>query len=472
MEVRASGPTATLSVTDAIAVIVGVVVGAGIFKTPALVAASSGSAAASMLAWVLGGLISLIGALCYAELATTFPHAGGDYHYLHRAFGVRFAFFFAWARIAVIQTGSITMQAFLVGDYVSSLRRLGEHSTSIYAALVVLGVTVVNMWRVRGAAGLQRALTAATLAGLFLVVAVGFALSPAPSGAPPAPPSSPPAFGLAMVFVLLTYGGWNEAAYLSAELRQGRRAILRALAGSIGLVTALYLLVNVAYLRGLGLAGTRGSEAVAADLLAHALGAPGVWLITLVIAIAALSTINATVFTGARTTYALGRDVRALAPLGRWSVRSQTPRNALLAQAAVALALVLLGTWTRHGFVTMVEYTAPVFWFFFVAVGVSFFVLRRKERDRPRPFRVPLYPLTPIALCLAGLYMLASSVLYTGVGALVGIAVLLSGVPFLWAAKREPRLGAGRLARRVQDATQNPELRARRPRPPDDPSAA
>ena len=218
-----------------------------------------------------------------------------------------------------------------------------------------------------------------------------------------------------MVFVLLTYGGWNEAAYVSAEVHRGRD-IVRALVWSLVAVTVLYVLVNWAYLRGLGLAGVAGSRAVAADLLERAVGPAGGRLVGALIAVCALTSANAAVFTGARTAYALGRDFRAFAFLGRWRAGPRTPGNAVLAQGAVALALVLFGASTRHGFETMVEYTAPVFWLFFMLTGVSLVVLRRKEPAMPRPFRVPLYPLTPLLFSATCAYLLYASLAYAGAG--------------------------------------------------------
>jgi amino acid transporter len=231
-----------------------------------------------------------------------------------------------------------------------------------------------------------------------------------------------------MVFVLLTYGGWNEAAYISAETN-GRRDVARALLLGIGIITALYLLVNWAYLRALGLSGIAGSEAVAADLMQRSLGERGSQFVSVLVAISALTSANATVFTGARTNYAVGRDFRLFEFLGRWRKKRNTPTNSLLVQGAIALALVLIGTLTRRGFATMVEYTAPVFWFFFFMVGLSLVILRIKDPHIKRPFRAPLHPLLPVAFCASCLYMLQASVAYTGIGALAGVAVLLAGLP-------------------------------------------
>src|SRR6185503_12946080 len=195
----------TLRVIDVVAIIVGTVVGAGIFRTPSLVAANATSEAAALGAWVAGGAISLIGALCYAELAAAYPSPGGDYHYLGRAFGIRLAFLFAWARITVIQTGSIALLAFVIGDYATKLAPLGTGSPTLYAALTVAAITGVHVIGVRQGRLIQNVLTGAEVVGLALVITAGLALdTSAPLVTPPAAASSQ-GFGLMMVFVLLTY---------------------------------------------------------------------------------------------------------------------------------------------------------------------------------------------------------------------------------------------------------------------------
>jgi basic amino acid/polyamine antiporter, APA family len=424
-------PRPMLSVLDAVALIVGVVIGAGIFKTPAVVAAHAGGTSQFLLAWILGGVISLIGALCYAELATAYPHTGGDYHYLRRAFGQDMAFLFAWARMMVLQTGSIAMLGFVFGDYASQLLPLGQGGAPLYAALGIALVTILNLFGVQQGKSAQKVLTGAKVLGVLSIVVAGLLVAPppAPEVASDAPPRA--AFGLAMIFVLLTYGGWNEAAYISGEVRNARRNMVWSLLWGLLLIATILILANLAYLKGLGLTAMSRSDVVAADVMRRVAGESGATFVSALIAIAALGSMNATTFTGARSIYALGQDYRPLSALGRWRAGGNTPANALLLQGSIALLLVLLGAWARDGFVTMVEYTAPVFWFFFLLVGLSLFVLRTQEPERPRPFRVPLYPLTPLIFCVTCVYMLHSSLAYTGPGAVVGVGVLLAGVPLL-----------------------------------------
>ncbi len=428
-EKKEAAPVQTLSLIDAVALIVGVVIGAGIFKTPALVAANTGTESLYYLAWLAGGAISLMGALCYAELATTYPHAGGDYHYLYRAFGKNAAFLFGWARMTVIQPGSIAMLAFVFGDYISQV--LPFLSPSMCAILAVAGLTIMNLMGTSKGAGAQNVLTAAKVIGLVAVLAAGIAFASPPPLLETGTRNPHSSFGLAMVFVLLTFGGWNEAAYISAELREGRRGMVRALLWGLGIITAIYILAGFAYLKGLGIAAVSQSEVVAADLMRKALGEGGARFVSLLIAVSSLGAVNATIFTGARTNYALGRDFNMFNFLGQWREKTNTPANALLFQGGVASVLVLLGFLTRKGFVTMVDFTAPIFWLFFLLTGLSLFILRKREADVSRPFRVPLYPVIPLLFCASCLFMLQSSIAYTGVGAFVGVVVFLTGGLFL-----------------------------------------
>lgn len=439
---KAAAPKPTLSVADTVALIVGIVIGAGIFRTPSLVAANVGSEAAFLLTWLAGGAMALIGALCYAELATAYPHAGGDYHYLTRAFGRDIAFLFAWARMMVIQTGSIATVAFVFGDYVAKLAPMGEHAPSVYAALSIIVTTALNVAGVQQGKWAQNVLTAAKVLGLLCVIVAGIVF--VTSHQQPARHQSSvtshqsPLVGLAIIFVLYAYGGWNEAAYVSAELHDVRRNMTRALLYGIGIITGIYLLANFAYLNGLGLTGMSQSQAVAADLMRRVVGEGGANFVSLLIAVSALGGVNATVFTGARTNYAMGRDFALFGLLGRWNERTNTPTRALLTQGVIALGLVLFGAFTREGFSTMVDYITPVFWFFFLLAGLSLFVLRTKEPDIARPFRVPLYPLVPLLFCMTCVYMLQSSLAYAGIGTLVGVAVLMVGMPLLlWARRLE-----------------------------------
>ncbi|MEN9245054.1 MAG: amino acid permease, partial [Gloeomargarita sp. DG02_5_bins_242] len=416
-----------LTMADGIALLVGIVVGVGIFETPVLVAMNLATVSQVVLAWLLGGLLSLVGGLCFAELGAAYPHAGGVYHYLERTFGRRLAFLFGWARMTIIQSGSIVLLAFVFGDYCSQVWPLGAYGSSGYAAAAVAALTGCNILGVTPSRWVQAGLSGAKVLALLLVVLSGLRGAAPVAAAPPAPTTVN--LGLAMIFVLFTYGGWNEAAYISAELRHVQRTMPRTLVWGIGLITALYLLVNWAYLRGLGLAGVAQSQAVAADLLRQTLGDSGAMVTSGIIALSALGAMQGTLITGARSNYALGQDFHFLRGLATWNRRYDSPVGALAVQGAICLALVGLATLTRKGFATMVDYTAPVFWLFMLLAGVTLIGLRWREPAWVRPFRVPLYPLTPLLFCATCAYLLYASLAYTGLGALVGVGVLAVGLP-------------------------------------------
>jgi amino acid transporter len=419
-------PQPNLSLIDAVSMIVGIVIGVGIFKTPSQVAANVNSEIGFLLVWLGGGLISLIGALCYAELATTYPHVGGEYHYLSRAFGKGVGWLFAWSRLMVIQTGSIALLAFVFGDYLSELLPFGEYASPIYAALAIILLSVINGLGIKLSKWTQNCLSGAKILGLLLIVLTGLMLTPTPT---PIEYASEGSYGLAFVFVLFTYGGWSEAAYIGSELNQVQRNMTKSLVISISLITTIFFLINLAYLKGLGLSNLAKSDAVAADLMSSAFGEAGAHLLSLLIAVSVLGATNGTIFTGARTNYALGQQERHFAYLGVWQEHSQTPINAIKVQGTIALVLVLFGTLTRTGFVTMVEYTAPVFWFFLLLTGLSLMVLRYKEPLVSRPFLVPVYPFTPLLFCATCVYLLYASLIYTGKGALVAVVIVLTGIP-------------------------------------------
>lgn len=432
---------APLRLWDGISVLVGIVVGIGIFKTPSLVAAQTDSPEFILALWALGGVVVLIGALCYAELASSEPDTGGEYRFLVRAWGPAVGFLFAWGRLTVVQTGAIAAVAFVIGDYAHRLLPLGTSGPALYAGLAVVTAAVFNMRGTHLSARLQNLLASALIVTIIAVAFLGFLMPVETIAASPDPISTPPrgqtwlsALSVAMIFIMLTYGGWNEAAYVTAELAKARQSITRVFFWGTAVVTFLYLLLNAAYLHVLGPEALRASDTVGADYMQAILGRPGATVLSLLVLVAAFSTLNATLFTGARSAWAMGRDVRLFAILGRWNARAQGPVNAHAVQCLLVLLLIGLGALTRQGFVAMVEYTAPVFWLFLFLTGLSVFVIRRRGLPAGG-FRVPLYPLTPVLFCASSLFMLHASLVHTGTGALVGMAILLLGLP-LWLLSR------------------------------------
>lgn len=439
-----SVPKASLSPFDAVTIIVGLVVGIGIFRTPSLVAANVDSELAFIGVWIAGGAVTLIGALCYAELSAAHPHAGGEYHFLSRIYGKPMAVLFGWARASVIQTGAIAGVAFVLGDYAAQILPLGPYGPALHAALAIVVFTGINVIGTFQSKTLQVAITFLEVGAIAAIIAFGLLGPTASAPVMEPPPAGAAALGMAMIFVLLTYGGWNEAAYLTGELRDAPRNIARVLILSTAILTALYVLINIALLSVLGLDGLRASQAVAADMMRLVAGPAGAFVVSLAVLVAAVSTLNATIFTGGRVYFAMARDLTLLPKVGEWHEHRRNPANGLVMQGLVALVLVGLGAATRDGFQAMVDYTAPVFWGFMLLVGLGLIVLRIREPDRSLPYKVPLYPLTPALFCLTCAYMLHASIAYTGVSALIGLAVLASGVPLLFFRRTEAPADAAR----------------------------
>lgn len=425
-------PQRRLSTFDLVCLVFGTVVGAGIFKAPSIVAAMSGSGLEFLLAWLLGGLISVAGALCYAELATAYPSAGGEYHFLSRSFGKNMAFFYVWARATVIVTGSMAILAITLGDYMAAIWPLGPYANFIWAVGVIVVLSIINLIGIHQSTFTQNTFTIIEFFGIVAVIVAGFyATSNTPSWDLLTQKTGETNYGLAMVFVLLTFGGWNEVAYASAEARDEKRGIWRALALGLGAVTIMYLLANVAYLKALGLNGIANSSAAAYDVFILAFGKGSAVVFGLIVIFACLNSINATIIFGARSNYAMGSDYLVFSWLGKWH-SSGNPRNSIIVQAGIACGLILFAAATSQGFKALVEFTAPVFWFFVLLVGVSLILQRVRDPDTRRPFKVPFYPILPLIFIGSTAWLLWSSLMYTGTGAWISLVVLISGgIPLL-----------------------------------------
>lgn len=451
---------ARLGLWDAVSIIIGIVVGAGIYKTPSNVFHSVPNAWIGLAVWAVAGLLCLVGALCYAELASTYPRIGGDYVYLTRAYGPWVGFLFAWAELTVIITGSIGMMAYVFADYAARLWSMGPYTSVAYAAGAVAALSFLNVLGVVFGKGTQNLLTAAKVIGLAGILAVGFLSTPSASAPPATRPVTFTSLAAAFVPVFLTYGGWNDAAYIAAEVRDVRRNIPRALILGTAAVTALYLLVNGAYLWGLGFEGVRTSSAVAADLLDQRVGAWASHAIAVLVMVSALGAVNGLILTGSRLYAALGRDYGLFGWLGRWNPERGSPVASLITQAAVSLGLIaVVGTaagragagqllravglpeasWEgSDGFETLLRCTGPVFWFFFLLTGMSLFVLRWKDPGMERPFSVPLFPWVPLVFCVTCAYMLYGGIAYAGTLGCLGAGLLAVGLPLYFVSRRRP----------------------------------
>ncbi|MEN6493033.1 MAG: amino acid permease [Thermoguttaceae bacterium] len=445
--IEPAAPKRQLTLFDSTSIIVGIILGAAIYESSPLIAKNVPGFSGLMIAWLLGGLCSLVGAMCYAELATAYPRAGGDYVYLTRAFGRAVGFLFAWAQLWVVRPGSIGAMGFIFARYANELYPLPTGSSPtgqalamiLYAAGSIVVLSVINILGVPEGKWTQNILTTAKVLGLLGITVVGFCFSSAPAVPAAAAPAGSfsqmmASFGFAMIFVFYAYGGWNEMAYVGSEVRDPERNISRALVLGTLAVTAIYALVTGAFVHALGLDGVRRSSAVASEVLQLGLGPWGARLMSLLVCLSALGAINGMIFTGARIYYAMGKDHRLYTVLGRWSPRFGTPVTSLAIQALLTIVLVVGFGLSRNGFERMVVFTTPVFWIFLLLVGVAVFVLRVRDRGIPRPYRVPGYPLTPVLFCLYSLYMIYTSLDYA-IGqrsseAFWAIGLLLVGILF------------------------------------------
>ncbi|HEX4073436.1 MAG TPA: amino acid permease [Planctomycetaceae bacterium] len=455
---------AELGLWDAVSVIVGIVVGVSIFKAPPTVFSNVGTVWQGLVVWALGGVVALVGALCYAELASAYPGSGADYIYLTRAFGPLVGFLFAWTRLAVILTGNIAALSYVFADYAVGLFAGDARQAVWFACAAVVALTIFNVLGLKTGKSLQNVLSVAKVLGLGSLLVTGLVkggaaaaagagvASGAGAGWSDRLPVTGPGFGLAMVLVLYAYGGWNDAVFVAADVREPRRNMPRALILGTLLIAVLYVLVNAAFVSALGFAGLRASSTPAADVLGLWLGSRGVAGMSLLVMVSALGAVSGLILAGSRLHATVGADYRIFSWMGTWNRQLNAPVHSLLAQAGVSLLLIVgVGTeagrgaidrgvtavglpalpWKEYsgGFDTLVAGTSPLFWFFFLLTGVSVLVLRRRDPDRPRPFATPLYPLVPLIFIGVSGYMLYASVAYARALSLMGLVPLVLGVP-------------------------------------------
>ncbi|MBI5384881.1 MAG: amino acid permease [Verrucomicrobia bacterium] len=437
-------PRRELTLLDSTCLIVGIIVGAGIYQVAPDVAKSTASNSGFLALWLAGGLLSWCGAMSYAELATAYPQSGGDYVYLSRAYGPWAGFLFGWIQTVIVRPGDIAVMAFAFATYARAIHDplAGASlvsSQQLYAALAVLVLTLVNVAGVRQGKWTQNVLTLAKIAGLAVIVGVA-CLAPRPVTAVQTVEALP--VSLALILVLFTFGGWNEMAYVAAEVLNPNRNIVRALALGTGAVTALYLLVNVAFLHALGHNGVAASSAVAADAVRSWFGQGAPVFISLLICLSALGAVNGLIFAGARISYAVGRDHRIFRLVSQWNAKQGTPVRALVLQGLIALALIF----ALGGFVDTLLYTAAPVYLFYLGTSLALMVLRFKEPAAARPYRVWGYPVTPLVFAGTCSFLAYSAVLYKPRIALAALGLLLTGLPAYWISQRRVRKAA-RLAK-------------------------
>ncbi len=446
----AGAPRRHLGVAHATVLALGMIMTTDTLKTAPTVALNVGAWHFFGL-WAAGGVLSMVGALCYVEMATRFPDPGGDYSFLRKAYGPWVGLLFAWSRFSIMHTGWIALMAFMFADYAGTVLPLGPVGRCLFAIATVAAMMGVNLLHVRRGFLMQAGLVGLVALGFAAVVAAALTLAilgGLPAAAAPARTAAPPLgrISVALIYIFLAYGGWSDAATLSAEVRSDRRGMLVALMGSILILMTIYLALNGAMMIGLGQAGLAHSTAPAAELMGRAFGGAGKGLIVLVVGVSAVASINSTLIVGARTSYAAARDTPALSRFGRWDDARGVPARAVLAEGGVAILLVIAGSFASSGFNAMVDYMTPVYWFFMGLSMGALMILRRRfpqaASDRRSWARTPLYPLFPVGFMLIAVYMFAASLLDLGVGALYGAGVMAVGGVAAAVLVRRPAAGA------------------------------
>ncbi len=426
-----------LGVWSAAAAAVGLTIGSGIFRVPSTVAAETGSVGGAILVWVLGGVITLCGALTLAELAALFPRAGGLYVYLREAYGPLPAFLFGWSWF-FIRSAASAGTALIFVAYLRTFVPLDDGQGRIVAVVLILLVGLANYRSVRLGAAIQNVSTAGKVAALLVLAAAIFALGDGSGGALAAAPSLDPwswgGFGVALIAALFAYDGWIAATLVAGEIRDPERALPRALGGAAVVIVVAYLAINAAYLYALPLANMAGSKAVAADAMTRVAGAGGAALVASLVMLSTFGGLNAGIMTGPRVFYAMAEDGLFFRGVAAVHPRYQTPHVA----TAVIIALTMLNASVRT-FEQLAEAFVLMLYPFIALTVAGVFVLRRKRPDLPRPYRTTGYPVVP-AIFLAGVVaMMANALLERPSATLLSAGIVAAGLPvyMVWRGKRE-----------------------------------
>jgi basic amino acid/polyamine antiporter, APA family len=406
---------------DATMVVMGGIVGSGIFVTPAIVAASTETPAQMVGAWLLGGAAALIGAFIYADLSRQRPFAGGQYVYLRDAYHPAVAFLYGWALLLVIQTGGMAVCAITFARYLGNLAglRVGEGAL---AALALAALAAVNCLGVSAGARVQSALMVLKIAALAALIGCGLWLGgPATDAAHPVPAS----FGAALIPVLFSYGGFQTACFVAEELREPRRDLPRALVIGVVAVVVLYLGVSISCVRVLGMDALRGSKAPALDVAMLALGPRGAGLIAAGVAVSSLGFLSQSILTAPRVYFAMADDGLFFRGVAQVAARTRAPAVAIALQGAMAALLSLSGTYEE-----LLQYVVAMDFIFFALTAGCLFVFRA----RGEPCRMPGHPLTTLSFIGICALVVYSTFVHDPAHALIGLALTLAGVPvyLLW----------------------------------------
>lgn len=417
--------------------VVGGIIGGGIFRTPATVAERVASPRAVLTAWVIGGVVALIGAFVWGELGQRRPRAGGGYVYLRETFGPFPAFLYGWTLVLVIATGAIAAVAVTFADYTLALLGASHRYSVPLAVAAIVVLSGINYVGVSPAAITQNIFTVLKLLALGALIGAGIGVAvPLPPShlAAHAPPSYLAALGSALVPILFTYGGWQQTNFIAEEIIEPERNLPRALLIGVTIVVAVYLLANVAYLRVLGHAGLAASTAPAADTMRAVLGPAGGTVIAAGIAISTFGFLNLVILVTPRVLQAMAADGVFFGKLAELHPVYRTPTLAIVALAVCAIILTLTGTFGQ-----LVDYVTFGDWIFFGLTAASLFVYRRRSTDAEPTFRVPGYPYTVLLFVAAAAFVVYSSIASNPRNAAIGAGLIALGIPAFhyWRRPRE-----------------------------------
>jgi APA family basic amino acid/polyamine antiporter len=412
-----------LGLFDATMLVMGGIVGAGIFVNPAEVARSVHSPAAIVGAWVLGGAVALAGALVYAELAVRRPETGGQYAYLRDAWGPVPAFLYGWSLLLVIQSGGMAAVAITFSRYFLDLTHAPLAEGAV-AALALAALTAVNCVGVRAGSNVQSALMLLKIAAIVMLVACGLWLAPAAPAAPHAP-DAPLGLLAALTPVMFAYGGWQTTSFVAGEMRDPRRDLARGvLLGVVGVVL-LYCAVAFVSVSVLGPAGLAGSKTPASDVMRLAVGERGAALIAAGIAISTLGFLSQSMLTTPRVYFAMAEDKLFFPIFARIGARSRVPVYAIALQGVAAIVIALSGSYGQ-----ILNYVVSVDFIWFGLTGAALFVFRRRDTGEEGMFRAPGHPFTTIFFVAACWIVVAATVWTHAANSLIGFAILAAGIPF------------------------------------------
>jgi basic amino acid/polyamine antiporter, APA family len=423
--------TRTLRQGDLVLVVIGTVIGSGIWLVPGTVLRNTaGDPGVALTVWLAGGICSLLGALTFAELGALYPDAGGTYTYVREAFGRFPAFLLGWTLFLAINTGSTATLAVAFANYAGELVSLGPGGRRLLPVLMILAVSAVNIRGVRHAANVQNWSTGVKVAAILAIAVAGIALgsggttTTARAFTTPLSPGLLSGAGVALLGVLWAYEGWINVTNSAGEALDPQRTFARGIIVGTAALVALYLLANIGYLAGLGPDGVAASQRVAADTVRELFGPVPAKLVSVAVLVSVFSAANGLALTGPRMYFAMARDGVFFRALGEVHPRFGTPAVAIAVGGAWAALLTLWGSFEQ-----LLTYVVFASWLFAALAAASVFVLRRRHPDAPRPFRVPGYPLTPSVFILAAVAIVANTVVARPVQAFAGIGIVLLGTP-------------------------------------------